>query len=119
MWDRLTSAFENFFTGGTWGAVIGGILGAVYALFTPSAVPGNEIYAMAAGGAMGAVGGALTFAGVGAASGLLFGSGDKPGDPQPPSQQRAAETQVARTQEQEAPDHGLPANGKGQGAARS
>lgn len=109
MWDRITSAFDNFFTGGTAGAIIGAIGGAIYALTTPSAVPGNEIYAMATGGLMYAVIGSVVGAGLGVGSGLLFGSGDKPDEPQTPSPDRARSVEMARTEEKapEDPSHGL------------
>lgn len=116
IFDRVGSAFDNFTTGGTWGAIIGFIIGAIIGWFSPAAVPGNEIHAAFAGGVMGSVGGALTFAGVGAASGLLFGSGDKPGEPQAPSPEQKVETQVA--QEQETPSPGKIPNNKAQEVGR-
>lgn len=123
MWDRITAMFDNFTTGGTWGAILGAIGGALYALTTPSAIPGNEIYAMTAGGFFGMIGGGLGGAGLGAVSGLLFGSGDQPGEPQGPSPEKSIAQEVAQAVEAEEPSHGLlsflsPSKEKSSGVGR-
>lgn len=121
MWDHIASAFDNFFSGGKWGALIGGIIGALYALTTPSAIPGNEFYAMFTGGFLGAVGGSVLGAGVGAASGLVFGSGDTPAAPQAPAPEKEIEAEVARSPQPDPPSPNLPSialGNRGTGAGR-
>lgn len=124
MWDRITSSFDNFFTGSTWGAILGAIGGALYALTTPSAVPGNELYAMITGGAIGMVGGGFLGGAAGLFSGLAFGGGDQPAEPDAPAPEREKAQTIAQQKEVEEPSPGLlsyllPEKGQGQNTGRS
>ncbi len=119
IFDRLNAASGNFFRGGTWGAILGAVIGAVIWLNSPSAVAGYELYAAATGAAIGAMNGALAGAGLGVASGLLFGTGDK-ASPPPSAEGAGVERapEVAPEPEVEAPARGLVSFLTGQGQSQ-
>lgn len=121
MWDRLTVSFDNFFTGGKWGAYIGMAVGAVIGLMSPGAVPGNEIYAAVTGGLMYGVIGASAGAALGVGSGLVFGGGDTPDAPAnaPEVAPKLPEKQVAQSEAVEPPSSGLMASLFGSGKGRN